>query len=51
MLPDIAIEEFQELYLIEYGQKISKDEAKRQASKLIHLLKIIYQDSNNEAEL
>lgn len=41
-LSDQAVEEYQEIYFKEYGERISKEEARIQGTKLANLFKIIY---------
>jgi hypothetical protein len=41
-LPKKAIEEFKQIYLEEYGEKLSEKDAIEKAIKLINLFKVIY---------
>lgn len=47
LLSDKQIEDFQEIYLRTFGQKISKEEAYEQGAKLIQLIQIAYKPLNN----
>lgn len=42
MLSNKAVQEFREIWLNEYGQRINSKEAREKATRLIHLFKSIY---------
>lgn len=51
MLSAVQIVEFQKLYKLKFGKKISKKEAYKQGAKLIRLVEITYQPiTKNEYE-
>lgn len=41
-LSDKAIEEYQNIYFKEFGEQISKEEARKQGTSLVNLYKLIY---------
>lgn len=43
LLSDKQISSFQEIYKLEFGEEISKEEAYEQGMKLLQLVKIVYQ--------
>lgn len=41
-LSDQAIEEYQEIYLKEFGKRIDEEEVRKQGTNLVNLFKLIY---------
>ena len=48
MLTDKHISNFQEIYFQEFGEKISKEEALEQGTKLLQLVRTVYQPMTEE---
>ena len=50
MLPDEAIEEFREIYKKEYGEELSKEDARERAERLFGLVKAVYSPKQQRVE-
>lgn len=51
MLSEEMVENFRELYLKRYGSTISQEEARKQGTALLELMKVIYRPFPQDEEL